>query len=150
MNKSKGIALLNDLIIINNDRVEGYQTAYLETEEAEMKLLFVEMKEISERNLAELQVAVSSLGGQIEEGTRTSGKFFRFWMDFKATITGNNRGTILDSCEFGEDKVLEEYKSVLENEDVFSAEYIAMLKKQQIVLQANHDRIKVLRDAALD
>ena len=150
MDTSKSISALNDLIVINNDRVEGYKTAHTETEETEMKILFERMIETSESNLAELTGAVRALGGEVEEGTRTTGKFFRVWMDFKATLTGNNRGTILDSCEFGEDKALEAYESALDNKEDLAADHIAMIQRQKIVIQADHDRVKALRDEAMD
>lgn len=150
MNTQKNIELLNDLIVINNDRVEGYKTAAIETPETDLKLLFSGMQSTSERNRIELAAAVTKIGGEVEEGTRTSGKFFRFWMDFKATITGNNRGTILDSCEYGEDKALEAYEEVLDEKEDLSPENIQMIQKQRMQIQADHDKVKMLRDEAMD
>lgn len=150
MDNQKSIAFLNDLIVINNDRVEGYKTAAIETPETDLKILFSSMQSTSESNRVELAAAVTSLGGEVEEGTRASGKFFRFWMDFKATITGNNRGTILDSCEYGEDKALEAYENVLEHKDQLSAENLAMIEKQRTHIQSDHDKVKMLRDQAMD
>lgn len=150
MDTSKSISALNELIVINNDRVEGYKTAHTETEETEMKILFERMMETSESNLVELKSAVRVLGGEVEEGTRTTGKFFRVWMDFKATLTGNNRGTILDSCEFGEDKALEAYETALEDKEDLGPDHIAMIHRQQAAIRADHDRVKALRDAAMD
>lgn len=150
MNTQKNIELLNDLIVINNDRVEGYKTAAIETPETDLKLLFSGMQSTSESNRIELAAAVTKIGGEVEEGTRTSGKFFRFWMDFKATITGNNRGTILDSCEYGEDKALEAYEDVLDEKEDLSPENIQMIQKQRMQIQADHDKVKMLRDEAMD
>ena len=150
MDTSKSISALNELIVINNDRVEGYKTAHTETEETEMKILFERMMETSESNLVELTGAVRALGGEVEEGTRTTGKFFRVWMDFKAILTGNNRGTILDSCEFGEDKALEAYETALDNKEDLAADHIAMIHRQYAAIRADHDKVKALRDAAMD
>lgn len=150
MDNHKSIRLLNDLIVINNDRVEGYKTASIETPETDLKILFSAMQSSSENNRIDLAAAVTSLGGEVEEGTRATGKFFRFWMDFKATITGNNRGTILDSCEYGEDKALEEYDNVLDEKEHLSAEHIAMIQKQKAQIQADHNKVKMLRDEAMD
>ena len=150
MDTSKSISILNELIVINNDRVEGYKTAHAETEETEMKILFERMMKTSESNLVELKGAVRALGGEVEEGTRTTGKFFRVWMDFKATLTGNNRGTILDSCEFGEDKALEAYENALDDKEDLAQDHIAMTQRQQAAIRVDHDNIKMLRDAAMD
>lgn len=150
MENNKSISILNDLIVINNDRVEGYKTAYIEAEETDLKILLEGFQETSERNIVELSAAVRHLGGEIEEGTRATGKFFRFWMDFKATLTGNNRGTILDSCEFGEDKALEAYETALDHKEDLAPDQIAMIQRQQAQIQADHDKVKALRDAAMD
>ena len=147
MEASKNIKSLNELIKINNDRVEGYETAASETEDADLKLLFANLKATSLANLSDLRTEVLRLGGEVEEGTRITGKFFRVWMDVKAALTGNDRGAILDSCEFGEDKALSTYKDALENREDLSPEYVTLVQKQQIELRADHDKVKALRDA---
>ena len=148
MENEKRIDVLNQLIEINNDRVEGYETASKETDAGDLKSLFSNLQSTSENNLSELRAEVSRLGGTPEEGTRVTGKFFRVWMDVKAALTGNDRQTILNSCEFGEDKALETYENVLADEaSVLSSEQSAMVREQQSKLRADHDRVKALRDA---
>jgi len=148
MENSKQISALNNLIEINNDRVEGYETAAKETKDADLQRLFATLQVTSHDNLSELRAEVLRLGGEVEEGTRITGKFFRAWMDVKAALTGNDRGTILDSCEFGEDKALEAYESALENRADLTAEHVALIQSQQTKLRADHDRVKALRDQA--
>jgi uncharacterized protein (TIGR02284 family) len=147
METQKSIAALNKLIEINNDRVEGYETASKETDSAELKSLFAGLQTTSQNNVTELRAEVSRLGGTPEEGTRVTGKFFRAWMDVKAALTGNDRQGILNSCEFGEDKALETYESVLEDTSGLSAEQVAIIRKQESALRADHDKVKALRDA---
>jgi uncharacterized protein (TIGR02284 family) len=147
METSKNISALNKLIVINNDRVEGYDTASKETEDMDLKSLFAGLQSTSQTNLMGLRSEVLRLGGEAEEGTRTTGKFFRVWMDVKAALTGNDRGTILDSCEFGESKILEAYREVTENREDLSPDQVAMIQKQHVALKSNYDSIKVLRNA---
>jgi uncharacterized protein (TIGR02284 family) len=149
MENQKTIDALNELIEINNDRVEGYDTASKETKSDELKNLFAQWSRTSQDNLSELRAEVSRLGGKPEEGTRVTGKFFRAWMDVKAALTGDDRGAILSSCEFGEDQALEAYEHVFENHtDVLTNEQLDMIRKQQTALRADHDRVRSLRDAA--
>jgi uncharacterized protein (TIGR02284 family) len=148
MEKDKSISALNKLIEINNDRVEGYETAAKETSAADLKDLFARLQATSQTILTELRAEVARLGGTPEEGTRISGKFFRAWMDVKAALTGNDRHIILDSCEFGEDNALSTYETVLEDTEGLSAEHVAMIRRQQTTLRADHDKVKALRDAA--
>lgn len=148
MDNEKKIEVFNSLIVINNDRIEGYKTAEAEAQETDLKMLFSNMMETSVQNRKELVEEVKNLGGTPDEGTRVTGKFFRVWMDVKAAFTGNDRKTILDSCEYGEDVILETYKKTLINDhqDTNFSEQ-AMLNKQYAVLKSDHDKIKQLRDA---
>ncbi|AWI26268.1 PA2169 family four-helix-bundle protein [Flavobacterium pallidum] len=149
METSKSISALNELIEINNDRVEGYETASKETKDNDLKSLFASLQTTSQGNLTELRSEVTRLGGTPEEGTRVTGKFFRAWMEVKAALTGDDRQSVLNSCEFGEDKALEAYEHVLTNHVAdLSAEQIALVRKQQASLQAEHDKVRALRDAA--
>ena len=149
MENEKSVSVLNELIQINNDRIEGYETAAKETEDSDLKSLFAHLQTTSQNNLNALRGEVMRLGGTPEEGTRVTGKFFRVWMDVKAALTGNDRKTILNSCEFGEDKALETYENTLEdNSENLSSEQLAMVREQQTHLRADHDRVRALRDAA--
>jgi uncharacterized protein (TIGR02284 family) len=147
METSKKISALNELIVINNDRVEGYDTASKEAEDVDLKSLFAGLQTTSETNLSELYAEVRRLGGQAEEGTRTTGKFHRVWMDVKAVLTGNERGTILNSCEFGESKALEAYREVLDDSEYLSEAQVIMIQNQLAALKSDHDKIRVLHNA---
>jgi uncharacterized protein (TIGR02284 family) len=148
MDNEKKIEVLNSLIVINNDRIEGYKTAEAEAKETDLKMLFSDLMETSVQNRKELVAHVKSLGGTPEEGTRVTGKFFRVWMDVKAALTGDDRKSILDSCEYGEDVILKTYKNVLtdEHQNTDSNEQ-QMINKQFASLKADHDKVKQLRDA---
>ena len=45
MGKEKLIDVLNTLIEINNDRIEGYETASKETKEQDLKTLFAQLSQ---------------------------------------------------------------------------------------------------------
>ncbi len=142
------IEALNSLIVINNDRIEGYKTANEETKETDLKMLFYQLSQTSIECRKELVGEVTRLGGTPEEGTRTTGKFFRVWMDVKAALTGNDRKAILDSCEYGEDAALETYKNVLiQDYHETNLKEQTMLNKHYALLKADHDKVKELRDA---
>lgn len=142
------IDVLNSLIIINNDRIEGYKTASKETSEIDFKTLFFSFIETSERCKKDLVAEVIKHGGTPNEGTRITGKFFRVWMEVKAALTCNNRKAILDSCKYGEDVALETYKNVLIQEvnDINPKEQ-DMLNKHYEILKFDYDKIIELRTA---
>lgn len=151
MENEKTIEVLNTLIVINNDRIEGYETALKETKELDLKSLFAQFASTSRKCKQELIMEVNKLGGKVAEGTMTSGKFFRVWMDVKAALTGQDRKAILNSCEFGEDAAKETYDKALENEfKNLSAEQQNMIIAQKSLIRADHTHIKILRDELID
>ena len=147
MENEKTIAVLNTLITINNDRIEGYETAAEEAEEQDLKTLFAHFSSTSKACKQELTNEVSKLGGTAAEGTLTAGKLHRVWMDVKAAITGKDRKAILNSCEYGEEFAKDTYEKALKNDaENLSAEQQTMIKAQHTLLNADHDKIKSMRD----
>jgi uncharacterized protein (TIGR02284 family) len=148
MEIEKTIEAFNSLIVINNDRIEGYKTAEAEAQETDLKMLFSDLMETSVQNRKELVAEVTRLGGTPDEGTRVTGKFFRVWMDVKAAFTGNDRKAILESCLYGEDVALETYKNVLiqDHQDTNSKEQ-DMLNKHYSLLKVDRERVNELIDA---
>lgn len=150
MEKEQTIEALNTLITINNDRIEGYETAAKETEEQDLKTFFSELKQTSLHCNKELISEVTKLGGTAAEGTKTTGKFFRVWMDVKAALTGKDREVILNSCEYGEDVAKGTYEKVLENDQKnLNAEQENMIKTQHDLLKADHNKVKSMRDLVM-
>jgi uncharacterized protein (TIGR02284 family) len=142
------IEVLNDLIQINNDRIEGYEKALkeLRPEDADLKALFSSMISESHEIRLALGTEVNALGGDMDSSTTTSGKIYRAWMDVKAVFTGHDRHTVLSNCEAGEDAAQRAYRTALEDEDL-PAYLREMIVEQQTTLKASHDQIKALRDA---
>ncbi len=151
MENEKTIDVLNPLIIINNDRIEGYETALEATDEDDLKILFSRFIETSRQCKQELVTEVHMLGGEEAEGTKVSGKFFRVWMDVKAALTGRDRKAILNSCDYGEDEAQETYQEALEEDlEHLNDSHQNMIHAQKSLLKADHDHIKALRDALID
>lgn len=139
---------LNDLVQINNDRIEGYTKAIeeLKAEDSDLKALFVKMIGESHKLKLALATEVEVLGQDVAEGTTNSGKIYRAWMDVKAVFTGHDRKTVLNNCEAGEDAAQKAYKSALEEDDL-SANLRELITEQKAQLRVSHDEIKALRDA---
>jgi uncharacterized protein (TIGR02284 family) len=144
---SNVIEVLNDLIEINNDRVVGYGKAAGETNDSDLQMLFNKLAGDSQNIAAELREEVNKLGGDAAEGTTTSGKLYRVWMDVKATFTSDDRKTALENSEFGEDAAQKAYEEALKSEDL-TTDIRALISNQKVVLRTGHDTIKRHRDAA--
>jgi len=139
---------LNNLIQINNDRIQGYLTASQETDQSDLKSVFSEMMTTSQECRRELVQEVVKLGGTPVEGTTVSGKLYRVWMDIKAAITSKDRKAILNSCEFGEDAAVKTYQTEIDGDALNGTEYLLIVKEQFSKIKSGHDKIKQLRDAA--
>ncbi len=137
--------VLNTLVEINNDRIEGYGHAADETDEADLQGLFYAMAAKSRILNSQLATEVRKYGGKPTEGTTTLGKAFRVWMDFKAALTGKNRKAILMSCEFGEDAAQDTYESAINNGSDLPNDIIQLITDQKAQLREDHNRVKSLR-----
>lgn len=139
---------LNDLILINNDRTEGYQNAIesLETQDADLKMLFAKMISNSRDHVRVLGELIRAAGGNVEEGTTTSGKIFRSWMSIKSVFSVNDRKSILESCESGEDAALKAYDLAFASDAAMSVDVRQTLADQRASLKGDHDQIKKMRD----
>ena len=143
------IEILNDLVVINNGRIVGYERALEETKamDTDLKSLFTKMIDESRKIRVDLAGEVQALGATFEAGTSTTGKLYRAWMDVKAVFTGHDRHTVLANCERGEDAAQNAYKEALTDNNL--PNYIrTMLEAQQQMLRASHDQVKALRDAS--
>lgn len=144
------IEALNDLIKINNDRIEGYQKATNELkdgQDSDLKSLFSSMISESQQYKRELEDLVTEYGGETADGTTASGKLYRAWMDVKAMFTGGDRKTVLSNCEAGEDAAQRAYKMALEDDEVM-VRTKDLIGQQKSAMRTSHDKIKALRDAA--
>lgn len=143
------IEVLNDLVRINNDRVEGYEKAIDETKDidVDLKATFESMANQSRKYVNVLTQEVAKLGGEVATDTTISGKVYRVWMDLKAAISGKDRESILGSCEYGEDVAQKAYQSALEADATMPDEIRQMIAKQKDDLYASHNLIKNYRDA---
>ncbi len=145
------IDALNDLIQINNDRIVGYQKGIEELkddQDADLKSLFSTMISESTEYKKELEDLVVEYGGSPADGTTTSGKLYRAWMDVKAVFTGGDRETVLNNCEAGEDAAQKAYQMALDDEEVMPRTK-DLIRKQKSALKASHDQIRSLRDAVV-
>ncbi len=145
---SLAIETLNDLILINNDRITGYEKAAHQAKDLdpEIKNVFHHMASESRKNVVDLHAEVIALVGIPATGTTTSGKLYRAWMDFKTSFTGTDSHSLLASCETGEDAAQKAYLKALEHADSLPGTVSALILSQQQSLKSSHDLIKRYRD----
>lgn len=139
--------ILNDLIKINNDRVEGYGKAKDEAKDnaAELVPVFEKMIEQSGNYINDLGNLVAKYGGTVADGTTAMGKIYRAWMDLQITFSADDKKNILSACEFGEDAAQRAYKMALEEYEL-GEEARSLIAMQKNALKDSYDLIKLYRD----
>ena len=143
----KQTRILNDLILVNNDRVTNYQKAEeeLKKEDADLIQLFQEKVEQSNNFIDELTQKVTEAGHKVESGTTNAGKIYHVWMDVKAFFGGFNRKIILDNCVVGEDAALSAYNDALSSEGL-SPEIRSLLTQHHADLIVSYNKVKALKE----
>lgn len=144
----KSVEILNDLIQINNDRVDGFERASkeLSAEDLDLRNLFTLFAKDSRTHAQELTAAVALLGEKPDAGNSVTGTLHRTWLDVKATFTGHDRKSILQECERGEDAIKKAYQDALA-ENSFPEDVTSVLLQQQQNINEGHDKIKAMRDS---
>jgi uncharacterized protein (TIGR02284 family) len=149
--KKEAIAdVINDLVKINNDRIEGYEKAVTEINDADgedLKPLFAGMIAESKQFKTELEAIVLINDGEIAKGALVTGKLYRAWMGVKSILTSGGRRTILSSCDTGEDAVKKVYEQALDHKELPEGVRL-LIEEQQSILQESHNIIRNLRDKA--
>lgn len=145
----KSVEVLNDLIEINNDRVEGFEKAIADLSDSDndLKSLFQTYSQQSRKNTQELTRAVTRYDNDVQIGSSIGGAIHRAWIDVKAAFTGKDRASILVECERGEDAIKKAYQAALNSGDL-SGELSVIVSSQAQEQRLAHDKVKALRNNA--
>ncbi len=147
-NAQHAVEVLNDLVNINNDRINGYEHATKEIGDGheDLKAIFTRLIGESHQNKLALGTEIQTYRKDIEDTNSGSGSLHRTWLDVKAFFTGHSERSVLEECEFGEDAIKKAYRTAIEDEHLPA--YIKdILAEQEQKLLAAHDEIKALRDS---
>ncbi|MES2134422.1 MAG: PA2169 family four-helix-bundle protein [Bacteroidota bacterium] len=143
--------MLNDLVTINNDRMEGYKKVEKQVNtNLNLSSVFRDKWQQSFTFITELQQNIKLLGGNYTDNMSLPGKIFNIWMGFKNTLKRDNTSTILDSCEFGEDMAIKAYNAVLQSEVGIPAGIRQLIQEQQTAIKKSYDLVKKYKDLNLD
>ena len=146
----ESISILNDLIETSKDGEKGFQTSAEDIKRPDVKAFFLSRSAEIATAVRELQAEVRALGGDPETSSSVSGTLHRAWVDLKSTLTGKDDVAVLNEVERGEDVALKAYKEARQKaiEKNLPAAVTSLIDKQLQGVQANHDKVKALRDAA--
>jgi uncharacterized protein (TIGR02284 family) len=146
MNHDTIIETLNDLIKTSKDGEYGFTACAKHVSSADLRRLFTQRATECLRAAEELQSLVIQYGGEPETEGSNTGALHRGWVAVRGSLTGHSDQAMLDECERGEDAALARYRAALREEDLPET-LRAVIARQQLGVQANHDQIKALRDS---
>lgn len=141
--------ILRELMIINHDRAEGYARAAEDAKDNDLKIIFARFSNQSKMFTNQLKDFIGNWElVPADEETKMSGKLYRIWMDMKSSLAGNNRKSVLDSCEFGEQITLKTYNDILTDKTDIPADVVSVIKLQRDILNEEHEIIKSMLSRA--
>lgn len=145
----KNIGLLNDLIAINNDRIEEYALAIdlLNTNrDLDIISLFEKIGQQSQQFKAALTPLLVREDERPTNTNNTKGEHYHMWKDTRIVITGNDRSSILASCEKAEAVFEKIYTNIWQEATDLPEQLLGMIKSQSEVQKDAHAEVVALRD----
>jgi uncharacterized protein (TIGR02284 family) len=120
MNNEKTVSVLNDLLNITNDRIEGFskvEDKVWDTHSA-LKSEYDNMVSQSQTMKADLIRLINEKGGEADNTGSTAGAFHRAWIDVKNSLAGDKDESTLENVVFGENAAIDAYQSALDSGDL--------------------------------
>ena len=144
----EAISVLNDLIETSIDGEKGFHTAAEDIKNPEIKAYLLSRSSECKTAVAELQAEVRTLGGDPADSSTVAGGAHRLWVELKAALTGKSDEAVLNEVETGEDHALKAYKEASQKatEKNLPVSVTSLIQRQLQGVQANHDKVKALRD----
>ena len=148
----KTIEVLNDLIRINRDRVEGYETAARERKELdpEIRNLFYSLSGEGRSFVNDLHAEVLRLGGVPVSGATISGRLYLFWLDMKSEFlggyTGNDSYSLLTTAETGEEAIQKAYRQAVSLGVDLPENIERLIERQGYRLKRSHTLMQKYRE----
>ena len=146
MSNDEIVDTLNDLIETCKDGEFGFTACAKHTQSSEMRSLFLQRAAECKTAAAELQPYVVQYGGKPDQGGSASGALHRGWVAVRGSLVGFSDQSMLEECERGEDAAKARYRKALKQE--LPEPLLALIQRQELGVQRNHDQIKALRDRA--
>ena len=138
------VETLNDLIATCKDGELGFTACAERVESPDLRQLFTQRAAACRQAAEELRPFVIQYGGEPETEGSTSGALHRGWVAVRGSLAGYSDQAMLDECERGEDAALARYRKALKQE--LPEPLLALVQRQELGVQRNHDQIKALRD----
>ena len=137
---------LNNLIETCIDGQKGFATAADALENPQLKAELLSFSQQRREFADDLQGVLASSGESPATTGSIAGTVHRGWINLRDAVTTRETYAILSECERGEDHAVSAYQTAGEAGLPRAADQI--IKQQFASIQAAHDRVRSLRNAA--
>lgn len=117
MSTEQTVSVLNDLLNITNDRIEGFSKVEDKVWETRstLKADYDQMVAQSQIMKTELISLITERGGDADNTTTTAGALHRAWIDVKNTFSSDKAESTLENVVFGEKAAIDSYEEALDS-----------------------------------
>jgi len=121
MENKKEVSVLNDLLHITNDRIEGFAKVEGKIwekypDEKEEYARMISLGKVMKNELIDL---IRENGGEANDSASVAGALHRTWIDIKNSFTiGNTEESVLENVIFGEKAAVDAYQSAIDSGDL--------------------------------
>ena len=141
---SHDISTLNSLIETTIDSADGYEEAAKDAGSSRFGPLFTSRAAERRGVTADLQRAVTSLGGTPEDdGTILAGAH-RVFVNLKSMVTGQDEKALINEVEAGEDHIKAKFEDALRDKDISPAARGA-IEQAYASVKAGHDEMRDIK-----
>jgi uncharacterized protein (TIGR02284 family) len=139
-------SVLNKLLTRNYDAEKGFKTAAENTKNPSLKSYFQRNSQMHYDFGHQLKSEISKIGGSPDKGSSVAGDAHRGWMDLKASVSSDNDEAILEECERGQKKALNDYEDALSNID--DTTVTSTLSQQKAKIAESVNELKRMEEKA--
>ncbi|MBV8325028.1 PA2169 family four-helix-bundle protein [Chryseobacterium sp.] len=147
MNNEKTVSVLNDLLNITNDRIQGFSKVEDKVwdQYPQLRADYDTMVSQSHTMKNELTHLITERGGTPEQSGSTAGAIHRAWIDIKNSFAGDSANATLGNVVYGEKAAIDAYEKALESGDLCPQSSQVVLQ-QLHQLKTSHDKFQNLEE----
>ncbi|UZT98675.1 PA2169 family four-helix-bundle protein [Chryseobacterium fluminis] len=148
MKTTETVAVLNDLLQITNDRIEGFGKV-----EGKIWEMYPDIKDEYDRMISQSKIMKNELidlinekGGTPQDSPSVAGALHRTWIDIKNSFTmGNREESTLGNVVFGEQAAIDAYQNALDSGDLCEKS-TKIVAEQLHQLNISYNQFKKIED----
>jgi uncharacterized protein (TIGR02284 family) len=135
--------LLNDLLELNRDSIEGFAKAKELADSPALKKICASAETERRAQVRELEPLVRAEGEKVEKDGTARGTLHRTWLTVREALSPNGDEALINEAERGEDEIKEAYMEALK--EPLPTEWRGVIEKQAKQVFAIHDTFSDLK-----